>query len=104
MFSQNVEDRGMNRLPVEVVVKVPIRRIPVVVDMKDPLAPELTLDDFRKLFGKDPDGVRFRVLNIELITSPDDQQPMLVTECGRYARFVRREADEVYFRKEIDSA
>lgn len=104
MFSQNVEDRGMNRLPVEVVVRVPIRRIPVVVDMKDPLAPELTLDDFRKLFGKDPDGVRFRVLNIELITSPDDQQPMLVTECGRYARFVRREADEVYFRKEIDSA
>lgn len=94
----------MNRLPVEVVVRVPIRRIPVVVDMKDPLAPELTLDDFRKLFGKDPDGVRFRVLNIELITSPDDQQPMLVTECGRYARFVRREADEVYFRMEIDSA
>lgn len=94
----------MNRLPVEVVVKVPIRRIPVVIDMKDPLAPELTLDDFRKLFGKDPDTGRFRVVNLEVITSPDDQQPMLVTECGRYARFVRREADEVYFRKEIDSA
>lgn len=91
-------------MPVEVVVKVPIRRIPVVIDMKDPLAPELTLDDFRKLFGKDPDTGRFRVVNLEVITSPDDQQPMLVTECGRYARFVRREADEVYFRKEIDSA
>lgn len=85
-------------MPVEHVVKVPIRRIPVVIDMSEPLAPELTLEDFRKLFGKDPDEDRFRVLNIELITSPDDQQPMLVSECGRYARFIRRENENVYFR------
>ncbi|MGA2971467.1 MAG: hypothetical protein ABSE39_02440 [Candidatus Bathyarchaeia archaeon] len=89
-------------MPVEVVVKVPIRRIPVVIDMKDPLAPELDLDDFRKLFGRDPDRDRFRVLNIEVLTSPDDLQPMLVSECGRYARFLRRESDHVYFRKTID--
>jgi hypothetical protein len=88
----------MNQLPVEHVVKVPIRRIPVVIDMREPLAPELTLEDFRKLFGKDPDEDRFRVLSIELITSPDDQQPMLVSECGRYARFIRRENENVYFR------
>ena len=90
-------------MPVEVVVKVPIRRIPVVIDMKDHLVPEIALEDFRKLFGKDPDLDRFGVLNIEVITSPDDQQPMLVSECGRYARFLRREADDVYFRRVIDS-
>jgi len=89
-------------LPVEVVVKVPIRRIPVVIDMQDPLAPELGLEDFRKLFGRDPDQGRFRVLNIEVLTSPDDLQPMLVSECGRYARFLRRESDHAYFRKAID--
>ncbi len=85
-------------MPVEHVVKVPIRRIPVVIDIREPLAPELTLEDFRKMFGKDPDQEKFRVLNIELITSPDDQQPMLVSECGRYARFIRRESENVYFR------
>ncbi len=93
----------MNPLPAEVVIKVPIRRIPVVIDTHDLLAPELALDDFRHLFGSDPDQDRYRVVNIEVITSPDDQQPMLVTECGRYARFLRREADNVYFRKAVDS-
>jgi len=89
-------------LPVEVVVKVPIRRIPVVIDLRDPLAPELGLDDFRKMFGRDPEQDRFRVLNIEVLTSPDDSQPMLVSECGRYARFLRRESDYVYFRKTME--
>jgi len=88
-------------LPAEVVIKVPIRRIPVVVDTKDPLTPELALEDFRKLFGNDPSSDRYRVVNIEVITSPDDQQPMLVSECGRYSTFLRREATCVYFRKEL---
>ncbi len=91
----------MGQLPVEVVLKVPIRRIPVVVDMTDPLAPELGLDDFRRLFGREPSEGRHRVLSIEVITSPDDQQPMLVSECARYARFLRRESDYVFFRKEV---
>jgi hypothetical protein len=90
-------------LPVEVVIKVPIRKIPVVIDTQDPLAPALALDDFRGLVGSDPDQDRFRVVAIEVITSPDDHQPMLVSECGRYARFLRREADDVYFRKAIES-
>ncbi len=90
-------------MPVEVVKKVPIRRIPIVIDMQDPLAPEMALNDFRQLFGKDPDQDRYRVINIEVITSPDDQQPMLVSECGRYSRFLRREADDVYFRRAIDA-
>ena len=86
----------------EVVVRVPIRRIPIVIDMQDTLAPEMALEDFRKLFGADPDPCRYRIVSIEIITSPDDQQPMLVSECGRYARFLRREADNVYFRRTLD--
>ena len=90
-------------MQVETVVRIPIRRIAVVVDIRDPLASELSLDDFRAMFGKEPDPERYRVLSIEVITSPDDLQPMLVTECARYSRFVRRESDSIYFRKELDT-
>jgi hypothetical protein len=88
-------------LPAEVVIRVPIRRISVVINIKDPLAPELALDDFRQLFGRDPDPDTYRIVRIEVITSPEDQQPMLVSECGRYSKFLRREADNIFFRKEL---
>jgi len=90
-------------LPAESVVRVPIRRIAIVVDVRDPFAPGLSLDDFRALFGKEPDPDRHRVLSIEVITSPDDLQPMLVSECARYSRFIRRESDSIYFRKELNT-
>ena len=102
MFFQGEEERRPLQLLVETVVRVPIRRILVVVDLRDPVAPDLSLDDFRELFKKDPDMDRYRIVTIEIITSPDDQQPMLVSECGRYSRFVRRESDYIYFRKELD--
>lgn len=89
-------------MPAERIVQIPIRKIALVINSKDPLSPELALDDFRSLFGKDPDPEEYRIINIEVITSPDDQQPMLVTECGRYSRFIRREKDSIYFRKPID--
>jgi hypothetical protein len=90
-------------LPAEIVIKVPIRRIAVVIDTQDQLAPEMTIEDFRHTFGQDPEPPRYRLVNIEVITSPDDQQPMLVSECGRYGRFVRRESGNVYFRRQLDS-
>lgn len=90
-------------MPAEIVIRVPIRRMLIVIDTRDPLAPELSLTDFRSLFGNDPDGDRYRIITVEVITSPDDQQPMLVSECARYSRFLRRESDSVYFRKEINS-
>ncbi len=90
-------------MPAEIVIKVPIRRIAVVIDTQDQLAPEMTIEDFRHTFGQDPEPPRYRLVNIEVITSPDDQQPMLVSECGRYARFVRRESGNVYFRRQLDS-
>jgi hypothetical protein len=90
-------------LQAEIAVRVPIRRISIVVDLSDPLAPELSLEDFRRLFGRDPQEDHFRIITIELITSPDDLQPMLVTECARYSRFLRRESDDIYFRKELSA-
>ena len=86
----------------EIIVRVPIRKIPIVIDTQDVLAPEMALGDFRKLFGRDPDQMRYRIVNIEVITSPDDQQPMLVSECGTYGRFLRREGDSVYFRRTLN--
>jgi hypothetical protein len=91
----------MKRLPVDYVIRAPIRRIKVVIDTQDTLAPEMTFEDFHHMFGRDPDEPRYRVINLEVITSPDDHQPMLVSECGRYGRFLRREADNIYFRKTI---
>lgn len=89
-------------MPAEIIIRVPIRKIPVVINTRDAMTPEFTLEEFRQLFGTDPDPNVYRIVNVELITSPDDQQPMLVTECGRYSRFIRREGDSVYFRKEIE--
>jgi hypothetical protein len=91
----------MPPLPVDLVIRAPIRRITVVIDNQDPLTPEITVEDFRRTFGRDPDQPRYRLINLEVITSPDDNQPMLVSECGRYVRFLRREEDNVYFRKTI---
>lgn len=102
MSSRKEDEERDPHLPAETIIRIPIRKIPLVINSKDPLSPELALDDFRRLFGKDPDPEEYRIVNIEVITSPDDQQPMLVTECGRYSRFIRRESDRIYFRKRID--
>ena len=91
----------MSHLPADFIIRIPIRRIPVVIDTQDTLTPEMSLGDFRRMFGRDPDQSRYRLVNLEVITSPDDQQPMLVSECGKYGRFVRREGDNVYIRRTI---
>ena len=72
-----------------------------MIDTQESLTPEMSLEDFRQMFGHDPDQSRYRLVNLEVITSPDDQQPMLVSECGKYGRFLRREGDNVYVRKTI---
>jgi hypothetical protein len=79
-----------------------IRRIPIVINLNDPYAPEMTISDFKEMFGADPDPSKYRIVNLEIITSPDDHQPMLVSECGRYTRFIKREENEVYFRTQLD--
>jgi hypothetical protein len=81
-------------------IRVPIRSIQVVVDLEDPLAPELTLDDFVKAYNVRPASPRYRILNVEILTCPEDQQPILASECGRCTRFVRRMDNIAYFRRE----
>jgi hypothetical protein len=81
-------------------VRVPIRSIQVVVDLEDPLAPELTLEDFVRTYGVGPVSPRYRVLSVEVLTCPEDQLPILASECGHCTRFVRRMDDVAYFRRE----
>lgn len=81
-------------------VRVPIRSIQVVVDLEDPLAPELTVEDFVKTYGVSPASPRYRILNVEVLTCPEDQQPILASECGRCTRFLRRMDNVAYFRRE----
>ena len=81
-------------------IRVPIRSIQVVIDLEDPLAPELTVEDFVKTYGVSPASPRHRILTMEILTCPEDQQPILVSECGRCTRFVRRMDDVAYFRRE----
>jgi len=81
-------------------VRVPIRSIQVVVDLEDPLAPELTLDDFLETYGTGPAPPRYRMLNMEVLTCPEDQQPILASECSHCPRFVRRLDNIAYFRRE----
>jgi hypothetical protein len=74
----------------EDLVHVPIRSLRVVVDVEDIFSPELTIEDFVKLHGKNAEPPKYRVLNIELVTCSEDNQPVLVTECGHCPRFIRR--------------
>jgi len=81
-------------------VRVPIRSIQVVIDLEDPLAPELTVEDFVKTYGTSPAVPPYRILNLEVLTCPEDQQPILASECGHCPRFVRRLDNVAYFRRE----
>ena len=81
-------------------IRVPIRSIQVVVDLEDPLAPELTLQDFLKTYSVSPASPRYRILTMEVLTCPEDQQPILASECGHCTRFVRRMDNVAYFRRE----
>ena len=83
-----------------IFIRVPIRSIQVVVDLEDPRAPELSLDDFVKAYDVRPASPRYRILNVEILTCPEDQQPILASECGHCTRFVRRMDNVAYFRRE----
>ena len=78
-----------------------IRKIKVVVDLEDPFSPELPLEDFVKIRNMKPKPPRYRIVNIEVVTCPEDHQPVLVTECGRCPKFIRRFQDEIVCRRII---
>jgi hypothetical protein len=61
-------------------IRVPIRSIQLVVDLEDPLAPELTVEDFVRTYRLIPASPRYRILAMEILTCPEDQQPILASE------------------------
>ncbi len=77
-------------------------------DLEDPLSAEITLEDFLKTYGVAPLSPRYRIMRVEVLTCPEDNQPILASECGHCPRFVRRLDNFAYFRKqnlaELDSA
>jgi hypothetical protein len=80
---------------------IPIRTIKIVVDVEDVFAPELTLEEFLKLHGTIPEPPKYRIINVEVVTCTEDNQPVLVTECGRCQRFVRRFQGHISCRKTL---
>jgi hypothetical protein len=69
---------------------IEIRSFKIVVDLEDLFAPESTIEQFIKLHGFNPKPPRYRVLSIDTVACSEDGQPVLVTECGKCGRFVRR--------------
>lgn len=82
-------------MSVKEVNHVNIRKIKIVVDVEDIFAPELTVEEFKDLHGINPEPPKYRVINVELVTCPGDNQPTLVTECGKCPKFIRRFGDTV---------
>ncbi len=74
----------------------PIRKIKVVIDTEDILAPAFTIDDFERIFKKEPKPPRYRITVIEVLTCPEDGNVVLVAECSKCPRFVKRDGDKIY--------
>lgn len=77
----------------------PIRRIKMIIDLENPLNPELLIDDFIKIHGQYPDSPRYRITTIEVVTCSEDLQPVLISECGSCPKFVKRFGDRVFCKK-----
>ena len=41
--------------------RIKIRRLMIVVDIEDIFAPELTIEEFREIHGKEPEPPRYRI-------------------------------------------
>ncbi|MFH0849046.1 MAG: hypothetical protein V1857_06055 [archaeon] len=80
---------------------IPLRSFDIVIDIEDPFAPELTVEDYMKEHGSPPEPPRYRIVSVELVTCPEDNQPVLVTECGSCPGFVRRFKDRMECTKAV---
>jgi hypothetical protein len=78
-----------------------IRKIKMVIDLEDSLNLELPLDEFIKIIGQDLTSPRYRIVAIEVVTCSEDQQPVLVSECGSCPKFVKRFSDKIFCKKEM---
>ncbi len=86
-------------ISIENINRVPIRTLKIVLDLEDPFGPELTLEDFIKVNKEMPKLPRYRAINIETVTCSEDNQPVIITECGQCARFLRRFNGEIFCKK-----
>ncbi len=77
------------------VRKVKIWKIPVVVDVENPLSPALTLDEFKRIYGKNPEKEAHRIISIEVLVCPEDSSIILPTQCSACPRFIRRVREEI---------
>jgi len=84
------------------IVSLPqVRRISVVVDLEDKFTPAMSVEDFIKEFGFTPEPPRYKVISVEVLTCAQDGQPVLVGECGRCPKFIRRTGERIYCRSAV---
>ncbi|MEM2897305.1 MAG: hypothetical protein QXG01_07045 [Candidatus Bathyarchaeia archaeon] len=81
--------------------QVPIRKFDVVIDLEDVFNPEMMLDDFIELYNENPMPPRYRVVSLEVVTCPEDGQPVLITECGKCPKFIRRMGENIFCKKHL---
>ena len=79
-----------------------IRKIKMVIDVEDPLKPELPLEEFKKIHRLNPNHPKYRIVTIEVLTCTEDLQPVLVSECGCCPKFFKR-FDNIIFCKKATS-
>jgi len=84
---------------VENVNRVSIRPIKIVLDLSDPFGLELPLEDFIRIHKKIPEPPEYKIVGVEVVTCSEDSQPVLVTECGQCARFIRRFNGQIFCKK-----
>ncbi|MFH0848119.1 MAG: hypothetical protein V1857_01285 [archaeon] len=93
----------MQHSPARRFAHIQMRSFKIVIDLEDPFAPELTIENFVRRYGREPETPRYRVVAVELVTCPEDSHPVLVTECGQCPRFVRRFKDHIECSKALDT-
>ena len=84
------------------VVSLPqVRHLNIVIDLEDSFTPAMNVEDFTKEFGFTPEPPRYKIVSIEVLTCAQDGQPVLVGECGRCSKFIRRTGDRIYCRSAV---
>ena len=76
-----------------------IWKIPVVIDVENPLSPALTLEDFKRIYGKSPDKETHRIVSIEVLVCPEDMSVIIPSQCATCPRFIRRIKEEILCRE-----
>lgn len=90
-----------NRSFIDVISLPQVRRLSIVVDLEDKFTPAMNIEDFVKEFGFTPELPRYKIVSVEVLTCAQDGQPVLVGECGRCPKFIRRTGDRIYCRAAV---